>query len=188
MNPDFACKLLQIGVDYHIELYKKLIAEGVEIIILGDDYAYKNGPFMSPAHFERFILPCLKTVTQAIKDAGGYVIKHTDGDIWKILNMLASSGADMLGPLEPAYMDLQKVRLHFDKKVGVLGNVDVDLLSRGTVEEVTETTKKLIKDVSPLGGHIVSSGNSISSSVKGENFMAMIKAVKEFGKYPISIS
>ena len=35
MNPDFASNLLQIGVDYHIELYRKLIAEGVEIIVLG---------------------------------------------------------------------------------------------------------------------------------------------------------
>ncbi|HBR19435.1 MAG: hypothetical protein A2Y13_04395 [Planctomycetes bacterium GWC2_45_44] len=188
MNPAFAKKLLQIGVDYHIELYKRLIKnEGVEIVVLGDDYAYKNGPFMSPQHFEQFILPCLKTVVKAIKDAGGFVIKHTDGDIWKIVDMIVSSGVDMLGPLEPAYMQLDKVRSRFKNKVGVLGNIDIDLLSTGTTEQVKAATIELIKRVSPSGGHIVSSGNSISSSVKGENFMAMIKTVKEFGKYPISL-
>ena len=188
VRPDFVKKLIQIGVDYHVELYKKLIKnEGVEIVVLGDDYAYKNGPFMSPQHFEQFILPGLKTVVQAVKDAGGYVIKHSDGNIWKIIDMIISAGVDMLGPLEPAYMKLDEVRKHSGGKIGVLGNVDVDLLSRGTVDEVKAATMKLLKEVSPYGGHIVSSGNSISSSVRPENFMAMIKTVKEFGKYPISL-
>ena len=187
ISPDFAARLLQIGVDYHIQLYRKLIAEGVEIVVLGDDYAYKSGPFMSPSHFESLILPGLKTVVQAIKDAGGYVIKHSDGNIWKLTDMLISAGVDMLGPLEPAYMKLNQVREHVGNKIGVLGNVDVDLLSTGSVEDVEIATKKLLKDVSSPGGHIMSSGNSISSSVRGENFMAMIKTVKEFGRYPISL-
>lgn len=187
-RPKFVKKIMQIGADYHIELYRKLIKdEGVEIVVLGDDYAYKSGPFMSPKHFEQFIQPALKNVVKAIKDAGGYVIKHSDGNIWKIIDMIASTDVDMVGPLEPAYMDLKEVRMHFDKKIGVLGNVDIDLLSRGTVEQVTNAVKKIIQNVSPLGGHIISSGNSISSSVKGENFMTMIETVKKLGKYPINV-
>jgi uroporphyrinogen decarboxylase len=170
-----------------VELYRKLIDEGVEIVLLGDDYAGKTGPFMSPAHFERFILPGLKTVVQEVKRKGAYCIKHTDGNIWKIVDMIISTGIDMLGPLESAYMALDEVRSHAHGLVGVMGNIDVDLLSRGTVEDVVHTTKELIRNVSPPGGHILSSGNSISSSVTGENFMAMIDTVKQHGSYPISI-
>jgi len=36
------------------------------------------------------------------------------------------------------------------------------------------------------GAHILSSGNSISFSVKPENFPAMIKAAKNYGLYPIN--
>lgn len=35
------------------------------------------------------------------------------------------------------------------------------------------------------GGYILSSSNSIHNSVKVENFKAMIKAVRKYGKYPI---
>jgi uroporphyrinogen decarboxylase len=178
-RPDFVRKLAGIGVEYHVELYRKLIAEGVEIVFLGDDYAGKNGTFMSPAHFEKFILPGLKTVVRAIKDAGGYVIKHTDGNIWQIMDMLISTGLDMLGPLEPAYMSLDEVRRYSAKKVGVMGNIDVDLLSRGSPDHVKQATRELLKQMAPFGGHILSSGNSISSSVRGENFMAMISAARE---------
>jgi uroporphyrinogen decarboxylase len=186
-RPDLVRRIARIGVDYHVELYRKLIKEGVEIIVLGDDYAGKNGTFMSPAHFKEFILPGLATVAKAIKDAGGYCIKHTDGDIWKIMDMLLSTSIDMLGPLEPAYMDLVRVRKYSGGKMGVLGNVDVDLLSRGTTDEVRLATKNLLRRVSPLGGHILASGNSISSSVKGENFMAMLETCRQYGKYPIHI-
>ncbi|MDP6154227.1 MAG: uroporphyrinogen decarboxylase family protein, partial [Phycisphaeraceae bacterium] len=117
-RPAFVEKIARIGVAYYSQLYRKLIAEGVEIILLGDDYAGKHGPMMSPAHFERFILPGLAEVVHSIKDAGGYVIKHSDGDIWPIMDMLIGTGVDMLGPLEPALMDLKKVRDYSGGTVG----------------------------------------------------------------------
>lgn len=186
-RPEFVKKLAKIGMDYHVELYRKLISEGVEIVVLGDDYAGKTGTYMSPSHFEEYILPCLKTIVKVVKEAGGYCIHHNDGDIWSIMDMLISTGLDMLGPLEPAYMKLDKVRIYSKGRIGVLGNIDVDLLCRSTVEEVRVATKELIARVSSLGGHIFSSGNTISSGVKGENFMAMLETVKEYGKYPITI-
>jgi uroporphyrinogen decarboxylase len=187
LQPELARKLAQIAVDYHVELYRLLIDEGVEIIVLGDDYAGKSGTMMSPEHFRNFILPGLRTIVQEIKNRGAFCIKHTDGNIWGIMDMLLSTGVDMLGPLEPAYMALDEVRRYSGMKVGVVGNIDVDLLSRGTVEQVVNVTKEQLKRISILGGHFLSSGNSICSSVKGENFMAMINTAKKFGRYPISI-
>ena len=37
-RPGLIQKLANIAIDYHIELYSKLFDEGVEIVILGDDY------------------------------------------------------------------------------------------------------------------------------------------------------
>lgn len=173
-RPQFVKKLAAIGLDYHVELYRRLIAEGVEVVVLGDDYAGKHGTFMSPAHFEEFILPGLRTLAREIRAAGAYCIKHSDGDLWGIMEMLTSAGFDMLGPLEPAYMPLDEVRKYSGGRVGVMGNVDVDLLSRGSVDEVRAATRDLLTRMRPLGGHILSSGNTISSSVRPENFMAML--------------
>jgi len=181
LRPEIVHKIARIGVEYHVELYRRLIAEGVEVVLLGDDYAGKNGPFMSPSHFEKYIMPGLKTVVSAVKDAGAFCIHHTDGNIWKIIDMLVSTGLDMLGPLEPAYMKLDEVRKYCGGRVGVMGNVDVDILSRGSVEDVENETKELLRRVSPLGGHILSSSNTICSSVRPENFMAMLKTVQRYG-------
>ncbi len=184
LDPDLVLKLAKIGEEYYIELYRTLAKEGVEIIVLGDDYAGKNGPFMSPEHFERYIFPGLKRVVKEIKGAGMFCIKHSDGNLRKILHLITETGVDGLGPLEPTEgMDLRELRKLYN---GVLvGNIDVDLLSRGTEEQVRRATSDCLARVSSTGRHILSSANSISSSVDPKNFLAMIDTVKTCGKYPI---
>jgi uroporphyrinogen decarboxylase len=187
LRPELARRLARIGMEYHVELYRKLIAEGVEIIALGDDYAGKNGTMMSPAHFKEFVFPGLKTVVAEIRRGGAFCIKHTDGNVWAILDLLVAAGVNALGPLEGPYMALDQVRARTGRTVGVVGNIDVDLLSRGTAEEVAAATREQLGRVSPLGGHLLGSGNSICSSVKGENFLSMVRTVQREGRYPISI-
>ena len=183
-RPEFVKKLARIGVEYHVELYRRLIAEGVEIILLGDDYAWKMGPFMSPKHFAEYILPGLTTVVQECRRAGAYVIKHTDGDLWKILDMIVAAGVNALGPLEPLpTMDLARIKAHYHGQIGVVGNVDVDLLCRGTREQVIAAVKHLLETASVGGGHIMSSGNSIISAVNPDNYRAMVETTKELGVY-----
>jgi uroporphyrinogen decarboxylase len=188
LRPALARRLARIGVEYHVELYRALIAEGVEVIALGDDYAGKTGTMMSPRHFEEFILPGLKTIVADIKAHGALCIKHTDGDVWGIMDMLVSTGVDALGPLEGPYMMLDEVRRRTGLGVGVVGNVDVDLLSRGSVEQVVAATREQLARVSPLGGHLLGSGNSISSSVRGANFMAMVRTVQEEGAVSAAVA
>jgi len=188
LRPEFAKNIMRIGVDYYRELYKLAISAGADIVLLGDDYCDKNGPMMSPAQFEEIILPGDAAVVSAIKNAGAYCIKHIDGDIRMIMDQLISTGLDCLGPLQAVPgMELDGILKRYPGKITVMGNIDVDLLSRGSEEDVVKATKDLLTTVSSIGPHIMSSGNTIASSVKPENFLAMLKTVKKFGRYPISI-
>ncbi|GFP39856.1 hypothetical protein HKBW3S47_01553, partial [Candidatus Hakubella thermalkaliphila] len=45
-----------------------------------------------------------------------------------------------------------------------------------------------LSKVSPGGGHILSSSNSIHHSVKPENYLAMVETAKKYGKYLIRIN
>ena len=183
-QPDLVHAMVDISATYHSKLYQKLIGLGADIVFLGDDYTYKGGPMISPEIFEEFFLPGFRKVVKAIKDAGGYVIKHTDGDCWKMLPMMRAAGVDMFGPLESPYMDPAKVRDDLD--VGVMGAVNVDLLGRGTPQEIKDYTLGNIHDFSAGGRHILSSANSISTAVNPANFAAMIETVKKYGAYPMA--
>ena len=187
LEPEFARALGRMVVEYNRELHRLAIAEGADMIVLGDDYAHKSGTIMSPAQFQEFVLPGLKEVVENIENCGAFCVKHTDGNIWAILDDIVNTGIDGIGPLEPgAGMGLAEVKRATGGRVCVVGNVDVDLLCRGTGEQVRQSTRSLIYDVSPGGGHILSSGNSITSAVQPENFRAMVETAQEHGRYPIA--
>lgn len=186
-EPDFAHTLLYMVYRVNEKIMRNAIRAGADIVVLGDDYASNIGPLMSPAVFDEFLLPYLTRAVRAIHDEGGLVIKHTDGNIWPLLDSIVNSGIDGLNPLEPvAGMDIGAVKRKYGDRVCLVGNIDCGkLLSEGSVEEVEHAVRECIRKASPGGGHIVSSSNSIHSSVKPENFLAMIKAVKKYGDYPL---
>jgi uroporphyrinogen decarboxylase len=131
---------------------------------------------MSPRQFGQYFAPGMTEVVQYMKRLGAYTIKHTDGNIWKIIDDIVATGVHCLGPLEPgAAMDLVQVKRRYGDRVCVLGNVDVDLLCRGSAEDVREETRRLLAALGPGGGYILSSGNSITSAVKPENFLALVE-------------
>ena len=176
-NPDFADHLAEMVSDYYCELFRLCVRAGVDVIFLTDDYAYKTGTLFSRRHFERFILPWLSRAVQAVHDAGGICVKHTDGDISGIIDLLVGTGIDGIGPLEPeAGNDLAKLQQTWGDQVAVVGNIDVDLLCRGSAGDVGAATESLVRGLAPRGGHILSSGNTITSAVQPENFRAMIDA------------
>ena len=186
-DPSMVRDIIRIQVDYYKEVHRLAIKQGIDIIALVDDYAYKSGPFISPKHFITFIYPAFCEIVEDIKAHGAYCTKHTDGNIWKIIEPLVDSGIDALGPLEPeAEMDLAHVKAQYGGKIAVIGNVGCDLLGRGTPDDIRREVRQLLRSVSPGGGHILSSGNSIASSTKAENLLAMIQTCKEYGIYPIS--
>jgi len=187
-DPEAAHILAEKIVEYKSRVVERAIKAGADVILSGDDYADKNGPLVSPRMFKIFIMPYLKRVVDTAKRYGKPFIKHTDGKIWKILDMIVATGIDGLHPIEPcAGMDILKVKRMYGDRICVIGNIDcsyvLPLMSPNDVEEVVKET---IAKVAPGGGYILSSSNSIHPGVKPENFLVMIKAAKRYGRYPIS--
>ncbi|MFA0735544.1 MAG: hypothetical protein OGMRLDGQ_002044 [Candidatus Fervidibacter sp.] len=186
-DPRLAHELAEMVIDYKIRLMRRAIREGADAVVSGDDYANQHGTVMSPQHFRQFVLPYLKRSIDAAHDEGVPFIKHTDGNIWAILDDLVQAGIDALDPIEPAAgMDIGEVKAKYGDRIAVIGNVDCSfVLTRGTVEEVEEAVKETIAKASPGGGHILASSNSIHPAVKPENYKAMVEAARKFGRYPI---
>jgi uroporphyrinogen decarboxylase len=184
-EPETVRALVNISVDVNLKLAEEAVKRGVKIIYTGDDYAYKSGPMVSPVQFEEIFYPGLKRVMKGYKDLGLLIIKHTDGNILPILDMIIDSGIDCLDPIDPtAGMDLAYMKDTYGEQLVLKGNVDcAHTLTFKGVEETIEETKWCLNIGMKGGCYILSSSNSIHSEVKPENFLAMIDTVKEFGRY-----
>lgn len=188
-EPELVRGLVEMSVSVNLALAQEVASRGVKIIYTGDDYAYNRGPLMSPRHFRAFFYPGLCRVMQGFKELGLLVIKHTDGNIWPIIDMIIDSGIDCLDPIDPqAGMDLAAVKSKYGHRVAVKGNVDcAQTLTFGTVEEVIAASRDALRSGMPGGGYIFSSSNSIHSAVKPENYAAMMRVWLDYGKYPSAI-
>ena len=185
MEPQLVKGLVEMSVTVNLELAKEVVARGAKIVYTGDDYAYNKGPLMSPKHFREFFYPGLCRVMRGYKELGLYVIKHTDGNLWPILDMIIDSGIDCLDPIDPvAGMDLGEVKAKYGDRVALKGNVDcAQLMTFGTPEAVVDATRVALRQGMPGGGFILSSSNSIHSAVKPENYVAMLQTLREYGCY-----
>jgi len=184
-EPALVHALVDLSVEINLVMAKELDARGVQIVYTGDDYASGKGPLMSPRHFRQLFYPGLRRVIGGFKELGLLVIKHTDGNLWPILDMIVDSGIDCLDPIDPkGGMSLTEVKAKYGHRIAVKGNVDcADLLTFGSVEETIAATRQALRKGMPGGGYILSSSNSIHSGVKPENYAAMVRTVRDFGGY-----
>jgi uroporphyrinogen decarboxylase len=184
-EPEMVDKLIGITVEYNIALAKRAWDEGLRIVMTGDDYCYSTGPMFSPEKFRELFHPWYKKVMGAYKDIGFMVIKHCDGNVLSLIDMLTDAAIDCYDPMEPAAgMELSWFKEKYGSRFCLKGNVDCGkTLTFGSTEETINETKECLRVGMPGYGYILSSSNSIHSKVKPENYKAMIDTLHEFGVY-----
>ena len=187
-QPELIKGLVDMSVKLNIELAREAARLGADFVFTGDDYASTEALFISPAMFEEYLYPGLKEVVAGFHECGMPVIKHTDGNITAILDMLIDSGIDCLDPIDPvAGMDIAMIKAKYGDKVAIKGNVDcADTLTFGSVEDVVKETLDVIKKAAPGGGFIFATSHNVEPDCPPENVVAAFDAAYEYGKYPIT--
>ena len=188
-NPDLVDRVNEIVLNYNLGYLRNCIDLGADFAFITGDFAMTKGPLVSPEHTARFLTPALKKQVDLVHGKNIPVLKHTDGKIWKIFDLLVETGIDGIHPIDPiAGMELGEVKKKYGDKLCLAGNVNCgSTLSWGTTEEVRQEVKDCIKKAGYGGGYICMSSNSVHSGVKPENYVAMVEAIREFGRYPLSL-
>jgi hypothetical protein len=146
-----------------------------------DDHADTKMPWVNMEMYEEFLYPYQKMVADAMKKPW---VLHSDGNLFPILEGLLKLGMSAIHPIQPAAMDIGKMKAKYGSRVCLIGNIDLDYtLTLGTPEEVDREVKERIAVAGKGGGYIISSANSITDYCKTENVWAMSKALQKYGKY-----
>ena len=189
-EPKLVERYMESTTEGVIPILKAQLEMGVDGILGAVDWCHGGGPLFSPEMFRKFMAPGLKRIVDECHSYGVPFIKHLDGNTTVLLDILVDEiGIDGLHSIEPAAgMDIGLIKKKYGDRITLLGNIDCgNLLTFGTEQHVIDEVKNIIRAASPGGGHFFSSSNSIHSGVSPRTFRTMMKAVKEFGQYPISI-
>lgn len=152
------------------------------VILLAEDFATKQGPIFSPDFLGAYHYPYVKRVTDAWHEHGISVIYHSDGNWKKAIPDLMAAGVDGFYCLEPnCGMDIVELKNTWPSMVWAGGVDGVDLMERGTPEQVKAEVKRhiLLTNALNTGGMFVASSSEINPPIPPENFRAMVEAVGE---------
>ncbi|MHA1294006.1 MAG: uroporphyrinogen decarboxylase family protein [Promethearchaeota archaeon] len=185
---EFIKKIVKDISEYSIAVAEKTILEGAKYLYITCDLGYKMRSFISPRMFNEFFKNYIKRFCYKVHKLNGKIIMHACGYVEEMIPHLIDMGIDALHPIEKAAgNDIVNIKKKYKKKLCLIGNVPIPLLTHGTPKETYEYVKYLLKNVSKYGGHIISSSHSITKWCKLKNFLAYQKAVEDFGKYPINV-
>lgn len=181
-NPALVEAVLERYSNWSAQIAKRASQLGFDFLWTADDLAFKTAPLISPKMFRQIILPHVRKIADAVSIPWVF---HSDGNLTSILPDLIDLGISAFNPIEPGAMNIADVKRQWGHKICLIGNVDVHLLSTGTPDQITQEVHRLIQNIGPRGGYILSSGNSLASYCKPENVRAMVNTLKEHGTYPI---
>ncbi len=152
------------------------IRPGTDGVFWGQDWAYKNGPLISPAMFREFVLPLLTARVEHVKRSHHLpVIQHACGNNWKLLDMFVEAGFDCYQSIQPtAEMDIKAVKDAYGDRMCLWGGVPVEHLCGGTMEEIREDVRYAVQWAAPGGGFILGASHSIAVGTIYDNYMAML--------------
>jgi uroporphyrinogen decarboxylase len=182
-NPDFAANLVDKMAAACQRFAEAMIEAGVDVLFVTDDYADNHGPYINLKLLREHELPSLKKIVDKAHHHGVPVLKHSDGNLYPILDEICATGIDGLHPIEPGPMDLGDVKAKYGGRICLLGNVDCKyVLPYGSEDDVRRDVQRCIDAGGKNGGFVLTSSNSMHSNVRVENIYTMVDEARKYGK------
>lgn len=147
-------------------------------IWLGDDMGFKTATLISPDHLRTLILPWHRKFVELAIRTNRFFILHSCGHIEAVMpDLIHHVGIHAKHSYEDLIVPVEEFKVRWGSDVAVLGGVDVDLLSRGTTDQIRKRARDILERCAPSGGYACGSGNSITNYIPAGNYLAMVEEV-----------
>jgi uroporphyrinogen decarboxylase len=161
-----------------------MVRDGQDGVLVGADFAFNSGPFISPRDFRRFVTPYARQRAEALHARGQLFLKHACGNNEKLLDQFREIGYDCYQSLQlSAGMDLERVRELAGPDLVLWGNLALEVLQGGSPEEVRKAVRETVEKGKRVGRFIFGSSHSIAVGTPYENFLAMTEEFEKVRDY-----
>jgi len=178
-NPKKCEKILEKLAEGAATLAKLHSTLNIDAVLVSS--AFAGGGFISREHYKRFVLPYEKyVVDQLHKNSKLPIYVHTCGAIGDRIDLMVRANYDGIDTMDPPPLgntDIAEVKKEFGNILFLKGNLDpVNIMLKGTKEQVYNEARRLIKVAGYNSGYILSTACSISPKANPENIKMLYKA------------
>jgi hypothetical protein len=183
-EPNFAKEVLHRIMDFQLGMAEHYIKAGVELVALGDDLGTQQGPLLNPKIIRDFFVPEYKRLFEFYKKRNVIICFHSCGNVEQLIETFIELGVDCLNPIQATANDLDKVKSISNKRMALMGGISTAIIMDGPVEKIRNDVKKRILQLGKDGGYFCGADQGLP--FPKEHIDALIQAVEEYGKYPLS--
>lgn len=191
-EPDVVDAVLQHLVDYYFAVSQRIFdaaADALDVFFIGNDFGGQTGPLLSPAQFDRFMLPHLKRLIDLGHSYGLKVQLHCCGGFEPLLPAMIAAGLDGVQAIQPCCggMALPTLKARYGRRILFNGAIDSQhVLIHGTPKLVRQRACEVLRIMAPGGGYVAGASHDyILEETPVENVLTMFDTVADFGAYPI---
>ncbi|HNX14909.1 MAG TPA: uroporphyrinogen decarboxylase family protein [Oscillospiraceae bacterium] len=147
----------------------------IGILMDNDDWGFNTQTFLSPADMRKYIFPWHKKIAEIAHRHNMPVALHSCGNPLEVMDdIITDIKIDARHSYEDKIIPVEEFYKRFHDHIAVLGGMDVDMMTRGTPEQIYKRSKTML-EAAPTG-YALGTGNSIAAYIPIENYMAMRKA------------
>jgi uroporphyrinogen decarboxylase len=169
-------------LEINLAIIDHWVERKVHGVYFSDDWGCQRGLLMNPDDWRKFYKPAYAAMFDRVRRGGAHVWMHLCGDVTEIIPDLIECGLNVLNPVQPQAMDVQRLSREFGGKVCFWGGVDVQgTLIRGTQEDVKQEIRNLVDLFGRFnGGYIGGTSHSVMPETPLDNVIAMYEAFVEY--------
>ena len=156
----------------------------VGAVFLGDDMGYRKGTLVRPKDLRHYVFPRQRRLVEIAHSRDLPFLLHACGNLRLVMNDLIDDvGIDAKHSYEDAIMPVTEAKTLYGDRIAILGGVDMDILTRGSEDDVRTTTRLVLEGCMPSGGYALGSGNTVANYIPVRNYLAMLDEGNKVGVY-----
>lgn len=183
-EPEFFEKLMRFTIDRTLDYTRAFIEAGADVMLVGGNVP---GGFLGARTYEQHILAYEKRYIDLIQEQGCPAVYHNCGEIMSLVGSYKKLGARVVEPFSPVPLgdaDLGKAVDIVRGDYVIIGGVDqVNVLQKGTVEQVRQATIATMEAGKRNGPFIIQSADFLEYNTPIENVEAFVATALAHAAY-----
>lgn len=180
LEPSFAQGLLDGLAQLVIENARAVARYDVDALFLSDDYGTQRSLLISPAKWTEFIKPRLRAIADEVHRLGKAFFLHSCGNVREIIPDLIEVGVDVLHPVQPEAVDIERVKAEFGDDIVLYGGVGTQrVMALSDPRGVRREIRRALRVLGRGGGYILAPGITLQGDCPVENVLEFVRLARE---------
>jgi len=168
-------RLMTFAMNRILDYARAMEQAGVDVQCVGGNVP---GGFLGRRTYDRYILPFERKYIEFLQENGTPAMYHNCGEIMNLVESYRELGVRVVEPFSPPPLgdaDLARAKALVDGRYAILSGIDqVNVLQKGSVDEVKRATEQALRAGKPGGGFILQPVDFLEYGTPLENIEAYV--------------